>query len=68
MRRGHAALTSARVDREDFRAGDGHGRDVEDLFEWWSERAAIREFTGGVSRADADVAAFDDLRRMLDAH
>jgi len=38
------------------------GLDGEELFEWWSERAAIREVDGGQSRADAEAAALDDLR------
>ena len=29
--------------------------------EWWSERAAIREYDGGMPRADAEAAAWDDV-------
>ena len=38
------------------------GLDPEALFEEWSERAAIREYEGGQSRADAERDAFDDVR------
>jgi hypothetical protein len=29
--------------------------------EYWSERAAIREYDGGMTRADAERAAWDDV-------
>lgn len=29
--------------------------------EWHAERAAIREYDGGMSRADAEAAAWDDV-------
>lgn len=32
-------------------------RDRADWQEWWTERAAVYEFLGGVSRAEAEVAA-----------
>jgi hypothetical protein len=35
------------------------------LFELWSERAAVREHLGGMARADAEQAAFEDLQRWL---
>jgi hypothetical protein len=41
-------------------------RDGDELVEWWSERAAIREIEGGQLRADAESDAFDELRASLD--
>ena len=41
------------------------GRDPDELVEDWLERAAIREFDGGQSRADAERDALDELRREL---
>ena len=38
------------------------GVDPEALVEEWTERAAIREFEGGQSRADAERDALDDVR------
>jgi hypothetical protein len=38
------------------------GVDVDTFVEQWQERAAIREFEGGLSRADAERAALEDLR------
>ena len=38
------------------------GVDAEALVEEWAERAAIREFEGGQSRADAERDALDDVR------
>lgn len=38
------------------------GIDAEALVEEWAERAAIREFEGGLARDDAERAAFDDVR------
>jgi hypothetical protein len=37
------------------------GRPIEDVREQWSERAAIREYEGGMPRARAEEAAFDDV-------
>ncbi len=42
-------------------------RDGEELLEWWSERAAIREIDGGQLRAEAEHDAFEELRASLDA-
>ncbi len=39
------------------------GVDAEALVEEWTERAAIREFEGGQSRADAERDALDDVRQ-----
>lgn len=36
-----------------------------DRFEAWSERAAIREFDGGMAREDAERAAYEDVQRMV---
>jgi len=41
-------------------------RDGDELVEWWSERAAIREIDGGELRADAERDAFDGLRASVD--
>ena len=38
------------------------GVDADALVEEWTERAAIREFDGGQSRADAERDALDDIR------
>jgi len=43
------------------------GLDADQLLEWWSERAAVREFDGGLTREAAELAAFDDLRLELDS-
>jgi hypothetical protein len=37
--------------------------DEADLVERWSERAAMREYEGGMSREDAETAALADVRR-----
>jgi len=36
-------------------------REVWPEFDEWEERAAIREFDGGMDRAEADAAAYDDV-------
>ena len=33
-----------------------------EVVELWMERAAIREFDGGMARADAERAALDDVK------
>ena len=38
------------------------GVDPDALVEAWAERAAIREYEGGQSRADAERDALDDIR------
>lgn len=38
------------------------GRDVGDLVDEWHERAASREYLGGVTRADAERSAVADVR------
>lgn len=30
-------------------------------YDWWQERAAIREYDGGMSRKDAEAAAWEDV-------
>jgi len=40
--------------------------DQDQVLEWWAERAAVREFDGGLTREAAELAAFDDLRLELD--
>jgi hypothetical protein len=32
--------------------------DADDIHEWWQERAAIMEYDGGLSRAEAEAAAW----------
>jgi hypothetical protein len=41
------------------------GVDVEDVLEYWGERAALREFDGGQDREQAETAAVDDIRELL---
>ncbi len=41
------------------------GLATETVLELWAERAAIREYDGGQSRADAEAAAVDDVRMAL---
>lgn len=41
------------------------GRDGDELVEWWSERAAIREVDGGQSRAESEAEAFAELQAAL---
>lgn len=36
-------------------------REVWPLFDAWEERAAIREFDGGMTRAEAEAAAYEDV-------
>lgn len=36
-------------------------REVWPLLDWWEERAAIREFDGGMSRAEAEAAAYAEV-------
>jgi hypothetical protein len=41
------------------------GKSPDELVAWWEERAAIREFDGGLARDAAERAAFEDLRDEL---
>ena len=41
------------------------GYSVERVIEEWQERAAIREFCGGLSRAEAEFHAYADVDEML---
>ena len=41
------------------------GRPVVEVEELWSERAAVREYDGGMSTADAEVAAYEDVVHLL---
>jgi hypothetical protein len=43
------------------------GQPVDDVLEWWGERAAIREFDGGQPRATAEVDALADVQAWLGA-
>ena len=36
-----------------------------ELIELWNERAAIREYDGGLDRERAEEAAYYDLRRIV---
>lgn len=40
---------------------DAVKREAWPAFDHWQERAAIREFDGGMSREEAEVAAYEDL-------
>jgi hypothetical protein len=42
-----------------------HGEQFDELLEQWSERAAVREFSGGMPRAEAEAGAYDDVVAML---
>jgi hypothetical protein len=43
-----------------------HNRPVLDVLELFNERAAIRQYDGGLTRADAESAALQDVERMLE--
>jgi hypothetical protein len=38
--------------------------DADDLAEQWNERAAIREYLGGATRADAEREAYAEVKRL----
>ena len=42
-----------------------HQRSPLDITEWFLERAAIREYEGGYSRAEAERLALEDIEREL---
>lgn len=42
---------------------DGLMREVWPEFDDWNERAAIREYCGGMSRAEAEAAAYGDVTK-----
>lgn len=42
-------------------------RTIEDVTEFWHERAAIREYDGGASRADAEAGALLDVAGIASA-
>ena len=42
-----------------------HAAPLDRLLEEWSERAAIREYIGGMSRAQAELAAVRDACEVL---
>jgi hypothetical protein len=41
------------------------GRSKTEVMECYSERAAIREYLGGMTRLEAELRAVDDTRAML---
>lgn len=41
------------------------GLDPRNVLELWNERAAIREYEGGMPRGEAEREALDDVRRSL---
>ena len=41
------------------------GRDLDDVLELWAERAAIREYEGGMKRKEAERMAEDDVAGMV---
>lgn len=45
--------------------GEQAGVDIDEVVELWSERAAVREYDGGQSRADAERDAVGDVRRLI---
>lgn len=40
-------------------------RSIDEVKETWSERAAIREYVGGMSRLEAELAAIKDTEDVL---
>lgn len=40
-------------------------RDILDVFEWFLERASIREYCAGMPRDAAEEAALDDVRQIV---
>jgi nitroreductase len=46
---------------------DELGHSLDDVRDLWNERAAVREFDGGLSRAEAEHAAYDDVAQLLRA-
>jgi len=42
------------------------GVDPDELVEWWSECAAVREYDGGQSRQAAEQGALEDMQRLLE--
>ena len=44
------------------------GVDEADLVERWSERAAVREYDGGMTREQAETAALADVRAWCNVH
>lgn len=53
-------MSRARADRLSLLAKRS-GRTFEDVTEMWNERAAIREYDGGMSRRDAEQIAEGDV-------
>lgn len=51
------------LDRELRAISHATKRTMADVLEHFTERAAIREHDGGLSRAEAERAALDDVRR-----
>ncbi len=43
----------------------GAGLDVDDVLEYWGERAAVREIDGGQERAAAESGALEDIRELI---
>jgi hypothetical protein len=43
-----------------------HNRNPLDLLEWHTERSAIRQYEGGLSRAEADRLALEDVENELE--
>ena len=60
-----ADLALELVERHHGGNPDAVPRALERVHEEWAERAAIREYVGGMTRNGAEVAAVDDTRRML---
>ena len=47
------------------RLAETHKRDLLEVFEFWLERASIREYCAGMTRDAAEAAAVDDVRTWL---
>lgn len=41
------------------------GLEIEDVLEYWAERAAVREIDGGQEREVAERGALDDIRELI---
>lgn len=47
------------------RLAHAHGLDAADLLEEWAERSSVREYLGGVTRAEAERLAVEDVREAV---
>jgi hypothetical protein len=57
-------MTRVQSDRLELIAKRSH-RTIDDVTEFWNERAAIREYDGGKRRVDAERLALDDVADVV---